>query len=439
MESELLKECIADAKAVRAVALANAKAALEEAFRPKYEAMFAEKLAEEAEDEQQMAEGHVDVGTNGKKPNTAVKVGTGPAKSVPKGTTPKMGSDKNPWKGDNKADDDLGFASTPKLEENAMEEESLTTEDLDEIISELEAEVAQANSEEDPSLDAAPAPAPAPAPMDAAAPAPAPAMPAMPTEPDGDECPAPAPAPMDAAAPAPAPAPAPGLPGAPGEPEGDEEINLEELLASLCEEASDDDDEKEEKVDESKDAKQDAPYKAVSPKDANVNPSFKGDNQAHFEKKTAKLGESAEENCGAEEVDEIKQELAEYKKTVQILRQQINEVNLLNAKLLYTTKLLKEFSMDNSQKMRVVEAFDLTKNVREVKLTYAVMAESLNNFGGKKTTKAAARPSVVRITEGMASSPVASTKPTQEVINESVNQMASRFQKLAGINVANKK
>ena len=44
MDSNLLKEAIADAKAVRQTALANAKVALEEAFNDKYQKMFAEKL-----------------------------------------------------------------------------------------------------------------------------------------------------------------------------------------------------------------------------------------------------------------------------------------------------------------------------------------------------------------------------------------------------------
>ena len=48
---DLLKEAIADAKAVRATALANAKAALEEAFQPKLEAMLAEKLKNEIAEE----------------------------------------------------------------------------------------------------------------------------------------------------------------------------------------------------------------------------------------------------------------------------------------------------------------------------------------------------------------------------------------------------
>src|ERR1017187_142737 len=54
MDSNLFKEAIADAKAVRQTALANAKVALEEAFTERYKAMFAEKLKEEAEQEPTM-------------------------------------------------------------------------------------------------------------------------------------------------------------------------------------------------------------------------------------------------------------------------------------------------------------------------------------------------------------------------------------------------
>jgi hypothetical protein len=48
MDSNLFKEAIADAKAVRQTALANAKVALEEAFNERYSSLFAEKLKEEA-------------------------------------------------------------------------------------------------------------------------------------------------------------------------------------------------------------------------------------------------------------------------------------------------------------------------------------------------------------------------------------------------------
>jgi len=120
-------------------------------------------------------------------------------------------------------------------------------------------------------------------------------------------------------------------------------------------------------------------------------------------------------------------------KTVQILRNQINEVNLLNAKLLYTNKLFKQFHMNNDQKMRVVENFDLTTSVREVKLTYAnmcaIMAESFN-LGGSVVKKR--NTTATTITEGLASRAVASTKPTQKIVTD-VNTMAERFKTLAGI------
>jgi len=46
-KSDLLKEAIADAKAVKETALANAKIALEEAFAPRIEAMLSTKLSED--------------------------------------------------------------------------------------------------------------------------------------------------------------------------------------------------------------------------------------------------------------------------------------------------------------------------------------------------------------------------------------------------------
>ena len=127
----------------------------------------------------------------------------------------------------------------------------------------------------------------------------------------------------------------------------------------------------------------------------------------------------------------MKEALNEHVKAIKYLQGQINEVNLLNAKLLYTTKLFKEFNLDNKQKMRVVETFDLLKNVREVKLTYAGMCEALNFGAGKKKAIPGKAPSA-RITESYAGKPVASTRPSTEIISES-KDMANRFKKLAGI------
>ncbi len=52
--NKLLKDAIADAKAVRETALANAKLALEEAFAPKLQSMLSHKIKEEMEDEEPM-------------------------------------------------------------------------------------------------------------------------------------------------------------------------------------------------------------------------------------------------------------------------------------------------------------------------------------------------------------------------------------------------
>jgi hypothetical protein len=136
----------------------------------------------------------------------------------------------------------------------------------------------------------------------------------------------------------------------------------------------------------------------------------------------------------------LKRQLNEAEEVIRYVKGQLNEVNLLNAKLLYTNKLFKEYNMSNEQKMRVVEMFDLSKNVREVKLTYANIAESLNFSGGDMRKKARANSNVQSITEGLASGAVASTKPSKQIISEgTANQMVSKFQRLAGIKAPSNK
>ena len=132
----------------------------------------------------------------------------------------------------------------------------------------------------------------------------------------------------------------------------------------------------------------------------------------------------------AEVVESLQSELNEAMSTVQYLRDQLNEVNLLNAKLLYTNKLFNSFNLDQKQKLKVVETFDLAKSIREVKLSYTILSESYSLGGSvvKKTNTTAKT-----ITEGLASKPVASTAPKKELIVENSNVMALRFQKLAGI------
>ena len=129
-----------------------------------------------------------------------------------------------------------------------------------------------------------------------------------------------------------------------------------------------------------------------------------------------------EEPEADEEVEEVKAELEEAYKTVRQLKTIINEVNLLNAKLLYTNKLFRNFELSEGQKMKVIENFDRAANTREVKLVFSTLAESFNRPTKKRVVK-----------ESSASKPVATTAPkTTNVITEGFAQ-AERWKKLAGL------
>jgi hypothetical protein len=120
-------------------------------------------------------------------------------------------------------------------------------------------------------------------------------------------------------------------------------------------------------------------------------------------------------------------ELNEAYRTIKSLQKTINEVNLLNAKLLFANKLFRAHNMTNEQKIKVIETLDRTNSVREVKLVYSTLAENFKYSTSNKSTKKS-------ISEGIASKVTKSTKPAQakQVIAESTN-FSDRFKKLAGI------
>jgi hypothetical protein len=133
---------------------------------------------------------------------------------------------------------------------------------------------------------------------------------------------------------------------------------------------------------------------------------------------------------GSEEDDseELKSDLEEAYKTIKSLQSTINEVNLLNAKLLFANKLFRAHNMTNEQKIKVIETLDRTKSVREVKLVYSTLAENFKYTSSNKIAKKS-------IAEGIASKVTKSTKPAtaqKQVISESV-AISNRFKKLAGI------
>ena len=125
----------------------------------------------------------------------------------------------------------------------------------------------------------------------------------------------------------------------------------------------------------------------------------------------------------SETINNLTEKLKESYSVVKFLRSKINEVNLLNAKLLFTNKLFRNGNLNESQKLKVIETFDRAKSTREVKLVYTTLAES--TMATRSTRRGA-------IKEGFASKAVASTKPRKAIISEGAD-MASRFKKLAGL------
>ena len=134
------------------------------------------------------------------------------------------------------------------------------------------------------------------------------------------------------------------------------------------------------------------------------------------------LTEEDKEEEDAEENEKLKAEIKEHRKVIHFMRSKLNEVNLLNAKLLFSNKLFRAFGLNNNQKLKVVETFDRTKNLREVKLVYATLAESFKKPSNRISES---------VKKGSASKPVRSTKP-KAVLSEGA-ELKARFKKLANI------
>lgn len=135
-----------------------------------------------------------------------------------------------------------------------------------------------------------------------------------------------------------------------------------------------------------------------------------------------------------EEEDEVEEEeeamvpeslYKEALETVAELRGTLNEVNVLNAKLLYANKLFRTYNLNESVKAKIIEAIDRAESVREIKLVYSTLAENFKGSVEKNNNK-------TTIKEGFASKAQPSTKPSKEIITEA-NVQVNRFQKLAGI------
>jgi hypothetical protein len=151
---------------------------------------------------------------------------------------------------------------------------------------------------------------------------------------------------------------------------------------------------------------------------------------AELEAKLAELkGEKEEEDLPAApgEYGGIKGgmvgEMNEALATIESLKKDLTEVNLLNAKLLYLNKVLKANNLTETQQVNVIAAFDKAETVKEVKLVFETISESLVT---KKET------STIKESRGFASKATGTTASKPEVISE-VSDAVRRMQKLAGI------
>jgi hypothetical protein len=116
-------------------------------------------------------------------------------------------------------------------------------------------------------------------------------------------------------------------------------------------------------------------------------------------------------------------DLEEALATVASLKETISEMNLLNSKLLYCNKLFRANALTEAQKVKVVDALDKSTTAGEAKLVYETLQESFAFTGVEKRA----------IKEGLGRASKAAGVAPNKVITESVDETVSRFQKLANI------
>lgn len=350
----MLKEAIAEAKTIKETAIANAKAALEEAFTPQLTAMFAERLNEE--DVEEELEENYSMEEEGLEENFNLDEILAELSETEE-TDEAM-----------KADDTMeGMDEDLMLEEMSDEEiEELVMKVIDDMIE--TGKLMPGEGEEEDMED----------------------MEDMGDMEDMEDM------------------------------EGEEEVELDELLNELL-------DEEKEEVSETSFAdpqtlqlvsqaadflniSKDAVMAIVAGLPATV--AAAGFLRGILKGKKEATKEEVEETADTKEMEE----------TINELRNELNEVNLLNAKLLYTNKIFKAKNLTESEKVKVLNTFDKAETVKEVKLVFETLTESF---------KAVAKKAPIKESLGSASRSISSTQTKQPIIE--VNDAFARMQRLAGL------
>jgi hypothetical protein len=198
-----------------------------------------------------------------------------------------------------------------------------------------------------------------------------------------------------------------------GDDMGEEELDLEAIIREL----EGGDDMEEEPVAEGEEDTEEEPVTEGEEEDIDINEIIRslteedGDEDMDEEPVTE----------GEDDTEEPSKDLEEAYRVIKFMQTKLNEVNLLNAKLLFSNKLFRNYELNESQKMKVIENFDRANNLREVKLVYSTICESLTSKKAKKQIK-----------ESYASKPTRSTAPKKEILSEG-NQLAARWKKLANL------
>jgi hypothetical protein len=369
---DLLKEAIADAKAVRETALAQAKLALEEAFTPRLQSMFETRLQEEMDEELE--------------------------ENVDQEEYADRGNHMEETKAEDKMDENYG-----------MEDDTMDEIDLDEILAELDEEMSKEINE------------------------------AKEEEEVGEE----------------------------------EEIEGEEDMEDMKDDAKEDEEEEKEVSELSMDELEDLIRDIVSQEvggeggdevgaeedqmdldmamTADKNLPNTADDEVNLEEILAELldeedglnerkkyggnkGDVPADKRGDKKDTAEEEGVEDYKKkkkmeedlqlaleAVNTLRNELQEVNLLNAKLLYVNKIFKAKNLTESQKLKVVKAFDKAESAKEAKLVFESLSETFN---------AKAEKSQIKESLGFASKATGVVAKTTIVEG---NEWIARMQKLANI------
>lgn len=329
---DLLKEAIADAKAVKEIAITNAKAALEEAFTPHLMSMFEKKLAEmEGDEDEHMEEA-------------------------------KMHDEKEmkeEMHDDETMDEDLELEALLRELEEAEGEESEEEEGEEEEETgeeeETEEEESEEESDEDMDLD----------------------FDAMEKDPE----------------------------------------KFAELIEKIVDEV----------IDEMiADGELEAGHEGMED-EAGAGMEIPAEEPAEEEMPMAEASKEHDEEKKhmEEKMKKMEEELTETLAALEAVKTELNEVNLLNSKLLYVNKIFKAKNLTEAQKVHVLSAFDKAETVKESKLIYETLKDNL-----AKPTATAAKKQFVTESKSYASKPVG-TSPKQPIIE--VNHAFDRMQKLAGL------